>query len=96
MAKAARIGDVTTTGATITGPGISHIRIAGKAAAVQGDSIQGTKFTGAIASGSSRILIAGRPAAYVGCSASGSNPQTGTSITTTIRTGAAPVQYINP
>ena len=96
MAKAARVGDVTTTGATITGPGISHIRIAGQAAAVQGDSIQGTTFTGAIASGSSRILITGRPAAYVGCSASGSNPQTGASIVTSVSTGATTVEYMNP
>ncbi|MEL6320219.1 MAG: PAAR domain-containing protein [Cyanobacteria bacterium J06626_14] len=94
MPNAARIGDQTASGATITGPGISHVQIAGRAAAVQGDSIQGATFNGAIATGSSRILIAGRPAAYVGCSATGSNPQTGTSATTTISTGATTVQYV--
>ncbi|MEM7768988.1 MAG: PAAR domain-containing protein [Cyanobacteria bacterium P01_A01_bin.37] len=96
MPYAARIGDITTAGATITGPGISHIQIAGKAAAVQGDSIQGTTFRGTVAAGSSRILIAGRPAAYVGCSATGTNPSTGASATTVINTGDTTVQYINP
>ncbi len=96
MPNAARINDTTTDGAVITGPGIPHIQIAGHAAAVQGDRIQGSLFQGAIATGSSRILIAGRPAAYVGCSASGSNPRTNTSKTTTIGTGATTVHYVNP
>jgi uncharacterized Zn-binding protein involved in type VI secretion len=96
MPNATRIGDQTTSGARIIGPGISHIQILGKAAAVQGDFVQGSTFKGNITQGSSRILIAGRAAAYVDCSVAGNNPQTKFSAETTISTGANTVQYINP
>ena len=69
MPAAARVGDVTNHGGTITGPGVSTVLIGGKPAAVAGDTHvcslppnahQPT--TSVFPSGSTGVLISGRPA----------------------------------
>lgn len=82
---AARIGDTTITGDTITGPGIPTVIIGGKPASIQGDLISGTACTGSIIEGSVTVLIGGLPAARVGSKCIGVN-SAGTS-STTVGTG---------
>ncbi len=69
MPAAARMGDTTNHGGTITGPGVSTVMIGGKPAAVAGDlhvcslppnSHQPT--TSAFPAGSTTVFIGGRPA----------------------------------
>ncbi|MGI0494757.1 PAAR domain-containing protein [Alkalinema pantanalense CENA528] len=69
MPAAARVGDTSNHGGTITGPGVSTVLIGGKPAAVAGDlhvcslppnGHQPT--TSAFPSGSATVLISGRPA----------------------------------
>jgi uncharacterized Zn-binding protein involved in type VI secretion len=69
MAYAARVGDTTTHGGTITGPGVSTVLIGGMPAAVAGDMHvcslppnvhQPT--ASPFPSGSSKVLIGGMPA----------------------------------
>jgi uncharacterized Zn-binding protein involved in type VI secretion len=69
MPAAARVGDITNHGGTITGPGVSTVLIGGKPAAVAGDmhvcvlppnSHQPT--VSVFPSGSVTVLIGGRPA----------------------------------
>jgi len=64
MFPAARVGDVTVTGDTITGPGAMTVLIGGKPASVVGDLVAGPVCTqGAIVMGSTTVLIMNRPAA---------------------------------
>lgn len=81
---AARVGDLTATGDPVTGPGVANVTIAGVPAAVAGDTVSGPACVGAIAMGSATVLIGGRPAARVGSQVTGSNPQTGSPVTTAI------------
>ncbi len=69
MPAAARMGDTTNHGGTITGPGVSTVMIGGKPAAVAGDlhvcslppnSHQPT--ASAFPAGSTTVLIGGKPA----------------------------------
>jgi uncharacterized Zn-binding protein involved in type VI secretion len=69
MPAAARVGDTTNHGGTITGPGAATVLIGGKPAAVAGDthvcslppnSHQPT--ASVFPSGSTGVLIAGKPA----------------------------------
>lgn len=69
MPPAARVGDVTNHGGTVTGPGMSTVLIAGMPAAVAGDTHvcalppsghQPT--TSVFPLGSTTVLIGGRPA----------------------------------
>lgn len=69
MPSAARVGDLSTHGGTITGPGVATVLIHGQPAAVAGDlhvcslppsGHQPT--TSPFASGSTSVLIGGRPA----------------------------------
>jgi uncharacterized Zn-binding protein involved in type VI secretion len=69
MPPAARVGDTSNHGGTITGPGVSTVFIGSKPAAVAGDlhvcslPPNGHQPTAsAFPSGSSTVLIAGRPA----------------------------------
>ncbi|MFO1433885.1 MAG: PAAR domain-containing protein [Candidatus Competibacteraceae bacterium] len=69
MPPAARIGDISNHGGTITGPGVSTVMIGGKPAAVAGDlhvcSLPplGHQPTASIfPMGSVTVLIGGRPA----------------------------------
>lgn len=71
MAAAARVGDVTTHGGVITGPGASTVMIGGQPAAVVGDlhtcPIVPTPASphlpsSAFVAGSTSVLICGRPA----------------------------------
>jgi uncharacterized Zn-binding protein involved in type VI secretion len=69
MPFAARVGDVSTHGGTIVGPGVSTVLIAGMPAAVVGDlHVCALPPTGhqptasPFTSGSSTVLVAGRPA----------------------------------
>ncbi len=72
MPAAARMGDTTTHGGTIVGPGVATVLIGGKPAAVMGDTHvcslppnghQPT--TSPFPSGSATVLISGRPALRV-------------------------------
>jgi len=68
MASAVRVGDVTTHGGTVTGPGVPSVLIGGMPAAVMGDlhtcpipppaHIPSSPFV----SGSTSVLIGGKPA----------------------------------
>ena len=49
---AARVGDTTATGDTITGPGVPTVLIGGMPAAVLGDMVSGAACVGAITLGS--------------------------------------------
>lgn len=69
MPAAARVGDVSNHGGTITGPGVPTVLIGGMPAAVAGDMHvcslppQGHQPTvSAFPSGSTTVLIGGRPA----------------------------------
>lgn len=69
MPPAARVGDLSNHGGTITGPGVSTVLIAGQPAAVAGDlhvcSLPPSGHQPTVSvfpSGSTAVLIAGRPA----------------------------------
>ncbi|KGN77421.1 PaaR repeat-containing protein [Porphyromonadaceae bacterium COT-184 OH4590] len=71
MAAAARVGDITTHGGTITGPGAATVLIGGMPAAIMGDlhicAIVPTPATPHLVSspfvmGSATVLICGKPA----------------------------------
>jgi uncharacterized Zn-binding protein involved in type VI secretion len=69
MPPAARVGDITNHGGTITGPGVSTVLIGGKPAAVAGDmhvcSLPPTGHQPTVSvfpMGSTGVLIGGRPA----------------------------------
>jgi uncharacterized Zn-binding protein involved in type VI secretion len=69
MAAATRVGDVTTHGGTITGPGVATVLIGGKPAAVAGDlhvcSLPPSGHQPTVSpfpAGSVTVLVAGRPA----------------------------------
>jgi uncharacterized Zn-binding protein involved in type VI secretion len=77
QAPAARVGDPTSHGGLIVGPGVATVLIGGLPAAVLGDTTScplssGTPPAlvphagGPIVSGSATVLIAGRPAARAG------------------------------
>lgn len=85
---AARLGDMTATGDTITGPGAATVLIENIPAACMGDLVAGPACTGAITVGSPTVLIMGRPAARVTSAVSGVNPATGVPVATTIVKGS--------
>ena len=69
MPPAARVGDVTVHGGTITGPGVPNVLIGGQPAAVMGDMhacpippSTGHLPVSAFPSGSASVLVGGRPA----------------------------------
>lgn len=72
MPSAGRVGDVTTHGGTVVGPGVATVLIGGMPAAVMGDlhacvipppsHIPSSPFT----LGSATVLIQGRPAVRAG------------------------------
>ncbi len=72
MPPAARMGDVTTHGGTIVGPGVATVLVGGMPAAVAGDlhacpipppsHVPSTPFP----MGSATVVISGRPALRVG------------------------------
>ncbi len=69
MAAAARVGDITNHGGTITGPGVSTVLIGGKPAAVAGDThicvlppLSHQPTVSIFPMGSATVLIGGRPA----------------------------------
>jgi uncharacterized Zn-binding protein involved in type VI secretion len=88
---AARLGDTTATGDTITGPGIPNVLIGGMPAAVMGDTVAGNACSGAITMGSPTVLIGGRPAARVTSQVTGVNPYSGVPVTTAVAVGAPTV-----
>jgi len=88
---AARVGDITVTGDTITGPGVPTVLILGMPASVMGDLVAGNVCTGAITLGSPTVLIGGRPAARVTSQVTGVNPYSGVPVTTAVGMGAPTV-----
>ena len=80
QSPAARVGDMTTHGGSITGPGVPTVMIGGKTAAVLGDQTTCPQFTptedlppfllyhvgGPIVSASATVFIGGKRAARVG------------------------------
>jgi uncharacterized Zn-binding protein involved in type VI secretion len=73
MPAAARVGDTTVHGGTVTGPGVATVLIGGQPAAVLGDMhacvipantghLPSSPFT----AGSAKVLISGRPALRAG------------------------------
>jgi uncharacterized Zn-binding protein involved in type VI secretion len=69
MSAAARLGDTTTHGGTITGPGVATVLIGGKPAVVAGDlhvcSLPPNGHQPTVSpfpSGSTTVLVGGRPA----------------------------------
>ena len=85
---AARVGDTTATGDTITGPGVPPVLIGGMPASVLGDMVSGAACGGAITLGSFTVMIMSRPAATVGSQVVGANPATGVPVTTAVAMGA--------
>ncbi len=92
---AARVGDTTLTGDTITGPGVPNVLIGGMPASVMGDLVAGNACTGAITVGAPTVLIGGRPAARVTSTVTGVNPYSGVPVTTAVGMGA-PTVLIGP
>lgn len=73
MAPAARVGDSTVHGGTVTGPGVATVLIGGMPASVVGDMHAcvippntGHLPVSAFPSGSTKVMISGRPALRVG------------------------------
>jgi uncharacterized Zn-binding protein involved in type VI secretion len=73
MPPAARLGDITTHGGTITGPGVSNVLIGGQPAAVVLDlhtcvlpPVSHQPTVSPFPMGSMTVLIGGRPAIRVG------------------------------
>ena len=72
MPAAACVGDISTHGGTITGPGVATVLIGGKPAAVLGDlhscplPPQHGPSVSPFPMGSATVLIGGRPALRVG------------------------------
>ena len=69
MPAAARVGDISTHGGTIVGPGLATVLIGGKPAAVVGDMhvcslppVSHQPTASPFPSGSATVLIGGRPA----------------------------------
>jgi uncharacterized Zn-binding protein involved in type VI secretion len=69
MPPAARVGDVSTHGGVITGPGVATVLIKGQPAAVAGDlhvcplpPLVHQPTVSPFPAGSSKVLIGGRPA----------------------------------
>lgn len=85
---AARLGDQTASGDTITGPGVPTVLIEGVPASVMGDMVSGPACVGSIVMGSPTVLVGGRPIARVTSNVAGSNPATGVPVTTAIAKGA--------
>lgn len=94
MFPAARVGDITVTGDTITGPGAPVVLIGGQPAACVGDLVAGNACTGAITMGSATVLILGRPAARVTSQVTGVNPYTGVPVTTAVGPPGCPTVLI--
>ena len=94
--SAARVGDMTVTGDTITGPGVPSVLIMGLPAAVVGDMVSGNACMGSITLGSPSVLIGGRPAARTTSVVSGANPYTGVPVSTTIGPTPATTVLIGP
>ncbi len=88
MFPAARVGDMTATGDTITGPGVPNVLIENMPASVVGDLVNGAACVGAISMGSTTVLIGGRPAARMTSQVTGVNPATGVPVTTVVMKGA--------
>lgn len=71
MAAAVRVGDVTNHGGTVMGPGVNNVLIGSMPAAVMGDNhvcpitTPGHLPVSPFVSGSSTVLIGGRPALRV-------------------------------
>ena len=84
---AARLGDQTASGDTITGPGVPTVLIGGLPASVMGDSVSGAACTGAVSMGSPTVLIGGRPATRMTSTVNGANPVTGVPVATTVVKG---------
>jgi uncharacterized Zn-binding protein involved in type VI secretion len=68
MPPAARVGDVSVHGGTITGPGVSTVLIGGQPAAVVGDMhvcvlppVSHQPTVSVFPSGSGTVLVSGRP-----------------------------------
>lgn len=91
---AARLGDLTVTGDTITGPGMPTVLIGGAPAACLGDLVSGNVCVGSISMGSPTVMIGGRPAARVTSQVTGVNPYSGVSVTTMIAPPGAPTVMI--
>ncbi len=91
---AARIGDKTVTGDTITGPGAPTVLIGGMPASVMGDVVAGSACSGSIVMGSPTVLIMSRPAARVTSNVAGVNPATGVPVTTAIAPPGCPTVLI--
>ncbi len=87
---AARVGDTTATGDTITGPGVPTVLIGGMPASVLGDMVSGAACIGEITLGSITVHIMSRPAATVGSQVVGMKPPPppGVPITTAVAKGA--------
>ena len=94
MFPAARIGDMTVTGDTITGPGVPNVIVGGMPAAVVGDLVAGNACTGAITMGSMTVLFGARPAARVTSPVTGVNPYSGVPVATVIAPPGAPTVLI--
>jgi len=69
MSAAARVGDITTHGGTITGPGASTVLIGGMPAAVAGDMhacslppVSHPLTVSPFPNGSATVMVSGRPA----------------------------------
>ncbi len=85
---AARLGDQTASGDTITGPGAPTVLIEGVPASVMGDMVSGAACVGSIVVGSPTVLICGRPAARVTSQVVGNNPASGVPVSTVVAKGA--------
>ena len=94
MFPAARVGDTTATGDTITGPGAPNVLIMGQPAACLGDSVSGAVCTGAITLGSATVLMCSRPAARMTSQVTGVNPITSIPVTTAVMAPCCPTVLI--
>lgn len=94
MFPAARVTDLTITGDTIVGPGVSTVMIGYLPASVAGDVVSGAACSGAIVLGSTSVLAGGRPAARLTSQVTGMNPISGAPVTTAVGPPCCPTVLI--
>lgn len=91
MQPAARQLDTTVSGDTIVGGSVPTVLIGGVPASVAGDVVSGAACVGNVVMGSRTVIVGGRPLVRAGDTAAGTNPASGSPVTTAVAPGQSTV-----